>query len=467
MNYSDFLKTKDVSVLDSGFDVDVAELNKQAFEWQRDIVRWAIKKGKAALFEDCGLGKTLQELMISDEIRKHTNKPVLIFTPLAVASQTVAEGLKFGIRAKVIREQSEISSDCVNVTNYEILEHFNLSVFSCVILDESSILKDYTSKTKEALIDKCSVVPYRYAATATPSPNDFVELGNHAEFLGIMTRTEMLSTYFIHDGGDTAKWRLKGHAESKFFEWVASWACCMTSPADLGYDGSDYVLPALNIIEHTVTSENMIDADGQMRMFASDSLSLNERRAARRESLNRRVQLAADIANSYDGQSLVWCDLNDESKALTEAINGAVEVKGDNTPEHKVKSMNGFTVGEVHALVSKPKIAGWGMNWQNCNNVIFVGLSDSFEAYYQAVRRCWRFGQTKPVNVHIIISEAEGCVKLNIERKHADVQRMTRELVKYTKDILSAEIRHTTRITERYQPCEKMIVPDWLIEQVA
>ncbi|MBQ8766081.1 MAG: helicase [Clostridia bacterium] len=467
MDYYEFLKTKDIKVIDCGFEVDTDTLSPKAYIWQKDIVKWALKKGRAALFEDCGLGKTLQELMIAKAVADKENKPSLILTPLAVADQTRREGEKFGIEAKVIRNQNEIELNKVNITNYEILSHFDLSVFGCVILDESSILKDYTSNTKKELVDKCSVVPYRYAATATPSPNDYVELGNHAEFLGIMSRTEMLATYFVHDGGNTSKWRLKGHAADKFFQWVASWSVCVTNPADLGYDGSSYILPPLNIHEHIVKSSKLEDANGQIRLFASDSLSLNERRAARRDSLEERVKVAATIANGTDKQVLVWCDLNDESKALTDAINGAVEVRGDNTPEHKVNAMNGFTVGNIRSLVSKPKIAGWGMNWQNCNIMIFVGLSDSFEAFYQAVRRCWRFGQKNPVDVYIITSEADGCVKDNIERKQSDAERMKKELVYFTKDILTAEIRHTTRITESYMPTEIMILPNWLRSEIA
>ena len=467
MDYYEFLKTKDIKVIDCGFEVDTDTLSPKAYIWQKDIVKWALKKGIAALFEECGLCKTLQELMIAKAVADKENKPSLILTPLAVADQTRREGEKFGIEAKVIRNQNEIELNKVNITNYEILSHFDLSVFGCVILDESSILKDYTSNTKKELVDKCSVVPYRYAATATPSPNDYVELGNHAEFLGIMSRTEMLATYFVHDGGNTSKWRLKGHAADKFFQWVASWSVCVTNPADLGYDGSSYILPPLNIHEHIVKSSKLEDANGQIRLFASDSLSLNERRAARRDSLEERVKVAATIANGTDKQVLVWCDLNDESKALTDAINGAVEVRGDNTPEHKVNAMNGFTVGNIRSLVSKPKIAGWGMNWQNCNIMIFVGLSDSFEAFYQAVRRCWRFGQKNPVDVYIITSEADGCVKDNIERKQSDAERMKKELVYFTKDILTAEIRHTTRITESYMPTEIMILPNWLRSEIA
>lgn len=467
MNYIEFLESKKISADSCGFTENRETLCKQAFEWQKDIVIWSLKKGKAALFEDCGLGKTLQQLMWSDSVVRYTNKPVIILAPLAVTSQTVAEGVKFGLLVNSCRSHDDVKIGMINITNYEMIEHFDMTVFSGVVLDESSILKDYTSRTKETLIEKCMVIPYRLCCTATPSPNDFAEIGNHSEFLGIMNRTEMLATFFVHDGGDTSKWRLKGHAEDKFFEWVASWACCMTSPADLGYDGTGYNLPGLNIIEHIVKTDKLVDGDGQILLLPQTTQSLNERRAARRNSLQDRVQEAAEIANGVMSQCLVWCDLNDESAALAEAINGAVEVKGDNTPEHKVTSMTGFTNGDVRVLVSKPKIAGWGMNWQNCNEVIFVGLSDSFEAYYQAVRRCWRFGQKKPVNVHIVISDAEGAVKANIERKQADAERMKMELVKHTKSILEADIKQTVRISETYTPHISLKIPTWLHEEVA
>ena len=282
-----------------------------------------------------------------------------------------------------------------------------------------------------------------------------------------MSQTEMLATFFVHDGGETSKWRLKGHAESKFFEWVANWACCMTSPADLGYDDTGYDLPPLNVIEHVIKSDDLENADGQLMLVAETSLSLQERRNARRTSLEERVESAADIANSTDEQFLVWCDLNDESKMLSSLISGAVEVTGSDKDEHKTESMLNFASGDIRCLVSKPKIAGFGMNWQNCKNIIFVGLSDSFEAYYQAVRRCWRFGQNQPVSVHVVVGEAEGAVKANIERKQADTQRMTSELVKHTKAILQADIRSTTRISESYIACDEMKVPTWLKSEVA
>lgn len=459
MNYLDFLHGKEIKYDPCGFETD--EVNPKLFEWQTAIVRWALIKGKCAIFADCGLGKTAMQLQWAKMVAKHTGKPVLILAPLAVARQTKAEGEKFDVEVTVCRKQEDVHSG-VNIANYEMLDHFDADAFSGVVLDESSILKDSTSATRKALTEKFENTGYKLCCTATPSPNDFVELGTHAQFLGVMTQPEMLSTFFCHDGGNTSQWRLKGHAESKFFEWVASWACCLTNPEDLGYDGSDFVLPELRVHEIITNSNNLEDSDGQMMLIPLTSQSLNERRAARRSSLEDRVEAAANIANSFSSQVLVWCDLNSESERLSQAIHGAVEVKGSNTPDYKETAMNGFSSGDVRVLVSKPSIAGWGMNWQQCNKMIFVGLSDSFEAYYQAVRRCWRFGQKKPVDVYIVISDAEGCVKSNIERKQADAQRMTSELVKYTKDILTAEINHTVRMSESYITIERMEVPAWI-----
>ena len=458
-SYHDFLKTKEIKSISAGFEPD--EDNPKLFKWQSDIVRWALLKGRAAIFADCGLGKTPMQLQWASQVSRHEGKPVLICAPLAVATQTQKEGIKFDVPVTVCRNKDQVQPG-VNITNYEMLDHFDAEIFAGVVLDESSILKDATSATRKMLTEKFKNTPYKLCCTATPSPNDFLELGTHSDFLGVMNQPEMLATFFIHDGGNTSKWRLKGHAEAKFFEWVASWACCITNPADLGYDGSDFVLPELRIEEIITETKEMADSTGQMLMFAETKQTLSERREARRNSLGDRVQAAADIANATTEQVLVWCDLNAESEALAAAIDGAVEVRGSQTPDYKETAMNGFSDGVNRVLVSKPSIAGWGMNWQQCNTMIFVGLSDSFEAYYQAVRRCWRFGQMRPVTVYIIISDAEGCVKANIERKQADAQRMTRELVKFTKDILAAEIRHTARISENYITTERMEMPSWI-----
>lgn len=459
MTYEEFLKSKRIVTLPSGFEPE--PILSSLFDWQKDIVRWAIRKGKASLFEDCGLGKTPQQLEWASQVAEHTNKPALIVAPLAVSKQTRREANKFGYSATICRSQDDVTGE-INITNYEMLEHFEADKFGGVVLDESSILKSYSGKIKQQIIDMFRDTPYKLACTATPAPNDFMELGNHAEFLGIMSRSEMLSTFFVHDGGSTQNWRLKGHAQDDFWRWIASWAVVLSNPADLGYDGAAYQLPPLNVIEHVVKTNQKFDSDGQERLFASTVQTLNDRRAARHNSLEKRVKECAEIANSTDKQVLVWCDLNEESTALTKAIKGAVEVTGSDTDEHKADAMMGFTDGSIRVLVSKPKIAGWGMNWQNCDTEIFCGLSDSFEAYYQAVRRTWRFGQRNPVDVHIVVSDAEGAVKANIERKQFNAQQMTAEMVKYTKAILQADVRGTVRQTENYIPTEEMILPEWL-----
>jgi superfamily II DNA or RNA helicase len=460
-NYDDFLKTKLKAALSSGFTVNTDSLNKNLFNWQKDVVRWSLAKGKSALFEDTGLGKSIQQLAWSDEIVKHTGGSVMIYAPLSVAYQTQREGQKFGIASKVVRHQSEVKMG-INIANYDILDHFDASAFQGVVLDESSILKNFSSKTKQFIIDNYKNVPYRLACTATPAPNDYMELGNHAEFLGVMKRIEMLSTFFVHDGSDTAKWRLKGHAEQKFWEWIASWACVIKTPADLGYPADGYILPELKITQHIVESKIYGDGAGQNLMFAHVAQTLNERRFARRESLIERVKKAAEIANSSDDQVLLWCDLNAESEALSKCIDKAVEVKGADTTEHKTQSILDFVLGKIKGIISKSSIYGFGINLQNCHRIIFVGLSDSFEEYYQAIRRCWRYGQKSPVEVHIITSEAEGSVKQNIERKQRDAERMIMEMVKHTKEILKSEIHHTIRISENYIALEEMIIPAWL-----
>ena len=459
MNYESFLKQKQIVTLPSGFEPQ--PIFSPLFDWQGDVDRWALRKGKAALFEDCGLGKTPQQLEWAYQVSEHIKKPVLVVAPLAVSKQTRREANKFGFGATICREQDDMQPG-INITNYEMLSHFDPSKIGGVVLDESSILKSYSGKIKQQIIEMFRDTPYKLACTATPAPNDFMELGNHAEFLGIMTRSEMLSTFFVHDGGSTQSWRLKGHAQEDFWKWIASWAVVLSNPADLGFDGSAYQLPPLNVIQHVVRTSHKINSDGQEMFFAPTVQTLQERRAARHSSLEQRVKMCAELANSTEKQCLVWCDLNEESKTLTKAINGAVEVTGSDSDDHKADAMMGFSDGSVRVLVSKPKIAGWGMNWQNCNTEIFCGLSDSFEAYYQAVRRCWRFGQKDPVNVHIVVSDADGAVKANLERKQTNAQRMTQEMVKYTKEILRADVRGTMRQQDDYNPRLDMILPPWL-----
>lgn len=383
MTYAEFLQSKHRKVVFSGFEKPRENMNQHMFDWQKDIAYWALKKGRAALFEDCGLGKTLQQLEWAQSVCDYTERPVLIVAPLAVAEQTRREGEKFGYQVSVCRTQNDVL-DGINITNYEMLSHFDASKFTGVVLDESSILKNFTSKTRTQIIEMFHDTPYKLSCTATPSPNDYMELGNQAEFLGVMSRTEMLATYFIHDGSNTSKWRLKGHAEDRFWSWVAEWAVVLTSPADLGYSGEGYNLPQLNTVEHLVEPGTKA-MDGNLTLFTKTAQTLSERREARRNSLDERCEEAAEIVKTDAGQWLVWCDLNDESSKLKSLIPGAVEIRGSDTPQDKADRLRGFTDGSIRVLVTKPSIAGFGLNWQGCHNMIFVGLSDSYEMMYQAI----------------------------------------------------------------------------------
>ena len=450
MKYNEFLESKTIVTENSGFEIDRNELNSNLFEFQKDVVKWALMKGKAAIFAECGLGKSLMQLEWANQVYKYTDKNVLILTPLAVTEQTYREGIKFGIESTVVEEQSDIRPG-INITNYEKLDKFITKDFVGVVLDESSILKAFTGKVRTQLINVFKNTPYRLACTATPSPNDYMELGNHSEFLGIMSRAEMLAMYFVHDGGDTSKWRLKGHCKDIFWQWMSSWSEVVTNPKDLDYEVEGYDLPELKVHEIIVDGEEPIN----------EKLTLTQRREARKESLQDRCKAAAELVNNSNENWLVWCNLNDESKLLHELINESVEVKGSDKPSHKTKSSIDFANGEIKSLISKPLIFGMGLNFQNCHNMIFVGLSDSYEQYYQAVRRCWRFGQVHEVNVYIIISAKEGCVKENIDKKQAYAEEMQREMLKHTKEITKKNIKQTCRITTEYNPKIEMILPLW------
>lgn len=458
--YSDFLARKALVDIPTGFDPG-EDLHPALFPFQRDIVRWAIRRGRACLFEDCGLGKTIQQLVWADHVGRRAGK-VLILTPLAVGRQTLREAAKFGILAQIAESQKQVSSNRnappIVITNYEKLHHFDPDAFAGVVLDESSILKAYDGKTRTAIIDTFRRTPFKLACTATPAPNDYTELGNHAEFVGAMTRAEMLSMFFVHDGGDTSQWRLKGHAQSDFWRWICSWAVNIRKPSDIGYSDDGFDLPPLKVHQHVVKSSHSMDGF----LFALPASSLEERRNARKASLGDRVSCAARIANATEGPCLAWCNLNSESDALTHAIAGAHEVTGSQPDDEKADLMERFTTGEIQKLVTKPSIAGFGMNWQHCSQILFVGLSDSYEQFYQAVRRCWRFGQTRPVHAHIITSDIEGAVVSNILRKEQDAARMAGEMVKHMADITSSELHGTCRTATQYIPKLAMRIPEWL-----
>lgn len=451
MNYEEFIANKSIAVMSTGIKVDKSELNPMLFEFQKDIVRWALGKGKAAIFADCGDGKTAMQLEWAEQIRTRTGGKVIVIAPLAVSQQTEREGQKFGIKVNICENMQDVTADAVNITNYEKLQKFNADEFIAVVLDESSIIKSYSGKIRNQIMEMFFKTPYKLACTATPAPNDYMELGNHSEFLGVMTRAEMLAMYFVHDGGETSKWRLKGHAKELFWRWLASWCVVLDDPKKLGYEIDGYDLPKLNI--HTVVVDSSV--------AINETLSLNERRQARRDSLDLRCQKAAELVNGSDDNWLVWCDLNDEANLANKLIVDSVNVQGSDSDTYKAKNMLDFASGELKCLITKPKIAGYGMNWQKCHKMIFLGLSDSFEAFYQAVRRCWRFGQTNDVDVYVIISYCEGAVLDNVQRKQDEAEKMKQNLIELTRDITKRELTATTRITSEYQPHITMILPKW------
>ena len=417
--YQEFLDRKAIAAPARGITRSEG-LSSELFDFQKRIVDWALSKGRAAIFADCGLGKTFMQL----EWARHVPGDVLILTPLAVAQQTAAEARRFGIGAAVSRDGKKAAP--ITITNYQQLHKFDLSEYGGIVLDESSILKSYDGKTRTAIIEASLELPFRLACTATPAPNDHMELGNHAEFLGAMSRAEMLATFFVHDGGETSKWRLKGHAEDDFWKWVSTWGVAIKTPADLGFPAQGFDLPECNIIEHI--AESSFEQDG---VLFPTALSLTDLRAARKASLESRAQIISDLVNDSDEQWLVWCDLNVEGDALSTFIHGAVQVSGSDKDEVKAERMMAFSRGEIRVLVTKPQIAGFGMNWQNCNNMAFAGLTHSYERFYQAVRRSWRFGQDKPVNVHIALSEQELPVLASIRRKERDAEIMASSMVEH------------------------------------
>ena len=462
IHYSDFLDQKRLIVRPSGFMVNDDALSSHLFDYQRAVVRWAIRKGKAALFLDTGLGKTPCLLEWGKQIHAHDGRNVLILAPLAVSKQIAREGEKFGIPVAVCRDQSNVQAG-LNVTNYERLHLFDPSGFGAIVMDEASILKSRDGKTRTAILDAFRATPYKLLATATPSPNDQMELGTYAEFLGIMSYSEMLATFFCHDGGDTSQWRLKGHAEAEFYKWLASWAVAMRSPADLGYDASRHILPPLHREQITVAADDAT-TERQGTLFALEAQTLIERREARKASLPDRVAQAAALVNAYpaDEKVIVWCNLNAEGDALTKAIAGAQQVSGSDDPDVKEDRLLAFAHGDLNRLVTKPTIAGHGLNLQACRYQVFVGLSDSFEELYQAERRTWRYGQTRDVYTTIITSELEGAVVRNIARKERQHHALMDGLVSHMRAAMAAELGSTTRVSVDYPAHTPIRLPSWL-----
>ncbi len=429
MSYAEFLERK--RKVEHGNGITGVELPSKLFDWQAAIVRWTLKKGRAAIFADCGLGKSFMQTAWASGLGVRT----LILAPLCVAEQTVMEAAKLGVSVRYSRNSHEAEGAQIAITNYERLDDFDLDDYQAVVLDESSILKAFDGKTRTKLIVACQNVPYRLCCTANPSPNDIAELANHAEFLGLMTRSEFLANWFVHDD---AGWRMKKHAVQPFYRWLASWAIALRNPSDLGYSDVGFVLPKLTIQDHILRVEGVT---GDMLFPEMSTKGLTGRLSARRGSLEARVDEVVRLRHSHPQcQWLMWCGLNEEADGITEAISDAVNVEGSDTYAEKVGAVSGFLDGSIRTLVSKVRILGYGMNFQHCHHAVFCGLGDSYEQYYQAIRRCWRFGQKTPVTAHVIISEAEQVIVENVRRKEAAATALAEELIIHMRDFEREEL---------------------------
>lgn len=455
-NYNDFIAKKEFRFEAEGLNVPQSELNEKLFDFQKAIVSWSLKKGRAAVFADTGLGKSFMQVEWAWQVFQRTGNRVLIVAPLCVADQTVREANKLGYTIQYVREFKKDGSTGIYITNYEMLEHFEEAIrggyFDGIVLDESSIIKNRDSKTRAQIIGIAQHVPFRLSATATPSPNDYMELGNQAEFLGVMGMNEMLATFFIHDSGETSKWRLKGHGERKFWQWLATWAVTIKKPSDLGFSDDGYNLPGLEIHEIVVPSKHP----------PVDNTGLSGRNEARKLSINERIDAAANLVNGTGGTWAVWCNLNEESEKLENRISNGVQVTGSMPIAKKELYLNQFTLGEIDRLISKPSIAGFGLNWQHCSQMVFVGLNDSYEQLYQAIRRCYRFGQTNVVKAYLITSSLEGAVRENILEKERKAQAMTEAMVDHMRDFTKREIQTSQREKIEYIPQVIFKKPEFL-----
>ncbi len=459
-NYQDFLVTKQHKITDKGKSICRADIHHKLFQWQQDIVMWACKKGRCAVFLDTGLGKTFIQL----EWARLMGENTLIIAPLSVARQTVRESMKIDMSIHYVRSQAEVTPDNrVWITNYEMVDKFDYSKFGAVVLDESSILKSVGGKTRQKLTDICIEVPYRLCCTATPAPNDYVELGNHTEFLGICDLNEMLATFFVNankehtfvvegrtyrrkgSNKNGTEWRLKHHAEKPFFQWLSSWAITMTKPSDLGYIDDGFILPPLVITPVFVNTEYQ----QKDQLFFTSLHGISDRVKVRKETLDGKLSKLSDIVASHDGQWIVWCGLDNESHAAATILN-ASEVKGTDSLEHKAQALEDFQDGKYRILVTKGKIAGFGMNFQNACNMVFLGLNDSWETYYQCIRREWRYGQTNPVNVYLLLHENEQEIYQNIQRKDAMARRLKESLIECIKNYEKGELGMESHLQSDY-----------------
>lgn len=460
MTYTEYLESKKHRHEPCGI---TATVDNGLFDWQRTVTQWALARGKAALFEDCGLGKTPQQLAWANTIAAHTNAPVLILAPLAVSAQTVREGRKFDIAVNICETQQDVRAG-VNITNYEKLDRFDPKAFSGVVLDESSILKAYMGKTKRQLIEAFRNTPYKLACTATPAPNDLMELLNHAEFLGIMRSSEALSIWFIADQTNSGSYKLKGHAEKDFWQWVASWAVCIEKPSDIGYSDEGYILPELK--EHTEIVEiSQLNDDLTLGFFRDIDMSAIGFYREKSRTVKERAVRCAEIATSTTEQFLVWCYTNEEADELKRLIPDAVEVRGSDKTERKENAALDFVDGKSRVLISKPSIFGYGLNFQNCHSSIFCGLDYSFEMYYQALRRLLRFGQEYPVNVWRVLGSTEQNILDVMSRKQRQKDSMSKGMAEHMRELQTASLAgqyYKLDLTP-----QRVTTPSWLRSDIA
>jgi len=431
--YSALLADKAHVIHPAGREVAGGDVHPRLFPFQRDIVRWAVRRGRAAIFSDCGTGKSLMQLEWM-RLTIGSGGRGLIVAPLAVAEQTIAEGAKIGVHVRKVARPDD--GPGIQITNYEKLEHFEEAPFDALVLDESSILKSESGKTRTRLIRTFTRIPHRLACTATPAPNDIAELANHAEFIGAMSRVEMLATFFVHDEDG---WRLKGHAADAMWRWMAQWAVYLRRPSDLGYPDDGFKLPEITITDEVVSS----DWRPEGMLFAAGLGGVGDRSRVRKSTIDARVARAVRvIADHPDDQWLVWCGLNDEGRKLANALgDDAALIEGADSEEDKIASESEWRRGNVRVLITKPTMFGFGLNWQHCHRMLFLGIGDSYEQYYQSIRRCWRFGQRKPVDVRIVVSDVEGGIAANVRRKEADAMKTAESVVGAMRDEQTREVR--------------------------
>lgn len=454
-DYAAFLERKRRIVTDHGRHVDLSEIHESLFGFQRALVVWALRKGRAAIFADTGLGKTRQQI----EWARLTGQRTLLLAPLAVAQQTVREAALIGVEVTYVRHEGEATGQ-LSITNYERLHRFEPARYGAVVLDESSILKSFSGTTKKALVTGFRDTPWRLCCTATPAPNDLEELCNHADFLGVMRPSEMRSTFFIADSrGEFMRYRLKRHARAAFFRWMASWAMAVKRPSDLGFDDGGFVLPGLSIRAHFVES----DWAPEGQLFATALHGVGEASAVRRATLEERVQVAVDLVTAEPHEPwLLWCGLNDEARLLAKMLPGSVNVEGSWDPDAKAAALLDFAEGRSQILITKPSLAGFGLNFQRCARMAFVGLGYSYEQYYQALRRCHRFGQMRPVEAHIVLSGIERPVYEAVLAKERQAEELSGGLLGEVKEYERAELFAGTSSADDYEPRRALSLPPWM-----